>query len=116
MDLKEINYQSVTHVVVRVTTHDLDKHVAINFDSYSYESRIESAKMHPKYLLGFRESDLIETAKGSVRYYVTLSNIMDAVTIELKSLKCVNGKHHAIVELIEPWNMGATQSRFFTNM
>lgn len=94
----------------------MDKPVTVSFDSYFYDSRVESTKnkfFHPKYLFGFYGSSPIETVKGNVRYYVTLSNIIDAVTIEMKSTDCV--KHHAVVELLEPWNAGSTQSRFFMN-
>ncbi|XP_032663634.1 GPI inositol-deacylase [Odontomachus brunneus] len=118
LDLKKIDYPNVTHVVVRITPHDLEKYLTVSFDSYFYESRVESANdkfMHLTYFLGFREYDFVKTAKGSIRYYVTLLNIMDAVVIEVKSLSCIDKKQHAIVELIEPWNMGAIQSRFFTN-
>lgn len=117
LDLKEISYLGMTHIVIRITPEDLDKHLTISFDSYFYKSRVESTKnklFHPKYLFGFYGSNLIETVKGNIRYYVKLSNIMDAVTIEMKSTDCV--KHYAVVELLEPWNAGSTQSRFFMNM
>jgi len=106
LDLKEIKYPD-----------DLEKHITISFDSYFYNTRIESIRnrfLHPKYLFGFRGSNLIETVKESVRYYITLPNIIDVVTIELKSPNCL--KYHAIVELLESSNVGSTQSRIFTNM
>ncbi|XP_014487837.1 PREDICTED: GPI inositol-deacylase [Dinoponera quadriceps] len=118
LDLKQINYPNITHVVVRVTSDDLKKHFTVSFDSYFYESRVASTNnkfMHLKHFFGFREPDFIKTAKGSVRYYVPLLNIMDAVMIEVKSLNCINTKQHVVAELIEPWNVGATQLRFFTN-
>lgn len=115
LDLREIKYPHVTHAIVRITPEDLEKHLTISFDSYFYNNRIESTRnkfLHPKYLFGFRGPNLIETMKRSVRYYITLLNIIDAVTIELKSPNCP--KYHAIVELLEP-NVGSTQSRIFTN-
>ncbi|KAL6433868.1 hypothetical protein ACFW04_005829 [Cataglyphis niger] len=117
LDLKEISYMGITHIIVRITPDDLNKHLIVSFDSYYHDTRVETTKnkfFHPKYLFGFYGSNLIETVKGNIRYYVTLSNIIDAVTIELKSTDCV--KHHAVVELLEPWNAGSTQSRFFMNM
>lgn len=107
----------ITHVVVKITPEDLEHQLTVSFDSYFRNSRIESTKnkfFHPKYLFGFYGSNLIETVKGNTRYYVKLSNIIDAVTIEMKSTDCV--KHYAVVELMEPWNAGSTQSRFFTNL
>lgn len=101
---------------MRITPADLEKYLTVSFDSYFYNNRIESTRnryLHLKYFFGFRGPNLIETVKGSVRYYITLPNIIDAVTIELKSPNCL--KHHAIVELLESWNVGATQTRIFTN-
>ncbi|EFN88696.1 GPI inositol-deacylase, partial [Harpegnathos saltator] len=117
LDLKKINYPAITHIVVRVTPNDLNKHLMISFDSYLYESRVESTNkfMRLDYLLDFRKSDYIKTGKGNVRYYVALPNIIDAVAIEVKSVNCINTKQHTIAELVEPWNIGATQLRFFTN-
>lgn len=117
LDLKEISYLGMTHIIVRITPEDLNRHVAVSFDSYYYKNRVESLKnkiFHPKYLFGFYGSNLIETVKGNIRYYVTLPNIMDVVTIEMKSTDCV--KHYAVVELLESWSAGSTQSRFFMNM
>ncbi|KAL6261826.1 hypothetical protein P5V15_006911 [Pogonomyrmex californicus] len=119
LNLKEIKYSHVTHAVVKITPDDLKKNnqVTVNFDSYFYNNRIESTRnrfLHPKYLFGFRGPNLIETVKGSIRYHVILPNIMDAVAIELKSPNC--NKYHAIVELLESWNVGSTQSRIFTNV
>ncbi|XP_071570586.1 GPI inositol-deacylase isoform X2 [Temnothorax nylanderi] len=116
LELKEIRYPHVTHAIVRITPDDLEKYLTISFDSYFYNNRIESTRnrfLHPKYLFGFRGPNLIETVKGSVRYYVTLPNIIDAVTIELKSPNCL--EHHAIVELLESSNVGSTQTKIFTN-
>lgn len=118
LELQKINYPGVTHVVVRVTPTDLDKYLLIKFDSYFYNSRIESTNnryLYPIHLPGILESSLIQSVKGSIRYYVTLPNIIDAVTIELKSIHCAETKHYAIVELLEPWNIGSTQWRFFTH-
>lgn len=117
LDLKEISYLSMTHIIVRITPEDLNKHLTVSFDSYYYKNRVESLKnkiFHPKYLFGFYGSNLIETIKGNIRYYVTLPNIMDVVTIEMKSTDCI--KHYAVVELLESWSAGSTQSRFFMNM
>ncbi|EZA56408.1 hypothetical protein DMN91_009837 [Ooceraea biroi] len=116
--LKDIDYLNVTHVVVRIVADDFDNHLAVNFDSYFYNSRVVSTKnrfLQLKHFFGLRETNLIESVKGSVRYYVTLPDIMDAVTVHLKVPTCTNLKHYAIVELLEPWNPGSTQSRFFTN-
>ena len=35
---------------------------------------------------------------GHIRYYATLVNTMDAITVELKASGCTDPKHHAIVE------------------
>ncbi|KAG5343165.1 PGAP1 deacylase, partial [Acromyrmex heyeri] len=116
LNIKEIKYPHITHAIVKLTPDDLEKQLTVNFDSYFYNNRMESTRnrfLHPKYLFGFRGPNLIETVKGSIRYYITLPNIIDAVTIEFKSLNCI--KHHAIVELIESSNVGSTQLEIFTN-
>ncbi|XP_070530047.1 GPI inositol-deacylase-like isoform X2 [Cardiocondyla obscurior] len=116
LDLKKIKYPYITHAIVKITPDDLEKHLIVNFDSYFYNNRIESTKnrfLHPRYLFGFRGPNLIETVKGSVRYYITLPNIIDVITIELKSPNCL--KHYAIVELLESSNIGSSQSEIFTN-
>ena len=116
LNLKEIKYPHITHAIVKLTPDDLEKQLTVNFDSYFYNNRMESTRnrfLHPKYLFGFRGPNLIETVKGSIRYYITLPNIIDAITIEFKSLNCI--KHHAIVELIESSNIGSTQVEIFTN-
>jgi len=118
LKLKEIDYLNVTHIVVRITPDDLDKYLTVNFDTYFYDSRVVSTKnrfLQLKYLFGFRESNLIETVKEGIRYYVMLPDIMDAITVQLKSSTCTNLKHYAVVELLESWNPGSTQSKFFTN-
>lgn len=114
LNLKEINYPDVTHAIVKITPDDLDEYLSVIFDSYSYNSQVESTRnkfFHPKH---FFRTYSFETTKGNIRYYVQLLKFTNVVNVELKSHDCT--KHHSTVELIEPWNVGSTQSRFFVNM
>ena len=115
LSLREIKYPGATHVIIKITPGDLEKYVAVNIDLYSYDTRLVPIRGSVPLLKTLlprpkaKRSDI-----GHIRYYATLVNTMDAITVELKASGCTDPKHHAIVEFIEPWSIGTTQIEFFT--
>ncbi|XP_076243690.1 GPI inositol-deacylase [Calliopsis andreniformis] len=115
LNLQEIKYPDVTHIIIKMTSNDLEKFIAVNVDLYSYDTRLVPIRgnipLLKNLLPKFREK---KTDIGHIRYYATLMNVMDVITIEMKASECTDPKHHAIVELIEPWSIGVAQVQFFT--
>ncbi|CAK9833286.1 GPI inositol-deacylase [Anthophora retusa] len=115
LNLQEIKYPGVTHVIVRITPDDLEKYIAVNVDLYSYDARfIPIWGSSPLLKSLFVKPQPKLSNLGHIRYYATFDNIMDVITVELKASECTDPKHHAIVELLEPWSIGVTQIQFFT--
>ncbi|XP_031831739.1 GPI inositol-deacylase isoform X2 [Nomia melanderi] len=115
LNLKEIKYPGVTHIVIRITPDDLDKHVLVNVDLHDYETRLIPFKGSiPLLKTLFIRSQAKRSDIGHVRYYVTIDNNINVITIELKTSECTDPKHNAIVELREPGSIGVTQIQFFT--
>ena len=63
-----------------------------------------------------RKSVELKTRVGDIRHYLKLPEIADAVTVEVKTLECVDITRSlcVIIELIEPWNPGANQLLYIT--
>ncbi|KOC65133.1 GPI inositol-deacylase, partial [Habropoda laboriosa] len=115
LNLQEIKYPGVTHIVIRITPDDLEKYVAVNVDLYSYEARlVPTWGSLPLLKSLFIKPQIKISNLGHIRYYATFDSIMDVVTVELKASECTDPKHNAIVELLEPWSIGVTQIQFFT--
>ncbi|XP_034175717.1 GPI inositol-deacylase [Osmia lignaria lignaria] len=114
LNLEEIKYPGVTHIVVRITPDDLENYVEVNVNLYPYDTRVIPVRGGLPVLKNlFTKSQVRKSDYGHIRYYATLENI-NAVAVELKASGCTDPKHHAIVELIEPWSVGVTQMQFFT--
>lgn len=115
LNLQEIKYPGVTHIIIKITPDSLENYIIINVDLYSYDTRFVPIKSTFPLLKNLfikprtQKSDL-----GHVRYYANFDNTMDVVTVELKTSDCTDPKHHAIVELLEPGSIGVTQIQFFT--
>lgn len=117
LNLQEIKYPGVTHIIVRIDQKNFKKYVEVNVDLYSYNTRLipirgsipllKNLFVRPK----VKKSDI-----GHIRYYATFDNIIDVITVELVASECIdiNAKHHAVVELSEPWSIGVTQIQHFT--
>ncbi|KAG7202383.1 hypothetical protein KM043_018700 [Ampulex compressa] len=90
LNLKEIKYSDITHIVVRIHPDDLDKYVTFIMPS------------------------LTKSENGSIRYYAAITDTTKVIAIELKATGCADVKHHGFVELLEQQKFGATQIRFFT--
>lgn len=111
----EIKYPGVTHIVIRITPDDLDKHVLVNVDLHDYATRLIPFTGSISLLKAlFVKSQVKKSDIGHVRYYATIGNNINVITIELKTSECTDPKHNAIVELHEPGNIGITQIQFFT--
>ncbi|XP_012138951.2 GPI inositol-deacylase isoform X2 [Megachile rotundata] len=114
LNFQEIKYPGVTHIIVRITPEDLDNFVAVNVDLYSYDTRVIPIKSELSILNKLLvKRRMTKTDSGHIRYYATFNDI-SAIAVELKASECTDPKHHAIVELLEPWSVGVTQIQFFT--
>ncbi|XP_060811024.1 GPI inositol-deacylase isoform X1 [Bombus pascuorum] len=115
LNFQEIKYPDVTHIIIRITPDSLENYITINVDLYSYNARLVPIRSTLPLLKNLfiipqtKKSDL-----GHVRYYANFDNAMDVVAVELKAFECTDPKHHAIVELLEPWGIVVTQIQFFT--
>lgn len=116
LNLQEIKYPGVTHIVIRITPENLEKYVTINVDLYSYDTRFIFIKNNLFLLKNlFILPQIKKSHPGYIRYYASFDNFVDVIAVELKASGCTDPKH-AIVELIEPWSIGVTQIQFFTVM
>lgn len=114
LNLQEIKYPGVTHIVIRITPDNLEKYVTINVDLYSYDTRFIFIKNNLSLLKNlFILPQIKKSHPGHIRYYASFDNFVDVIAVELKASGCMDPKH-AIVELIEPWSIGVTQIQFFT--
>lgn len=91
----------------------------VQVDMHSRSSRVLNFDEKTSLLGGFflpRKSMNVQVARGDIRHSVKLSGITDAVSAELKILECVDITQSlcGIAELIEPWNIGASQLIFLT--
>lgn len=116
LNLQEIKYPGVTHIIIRITPDDLEKYVTINVDLYSHDTRFIFIKNNLSLLKSlFNLPQIKKSHPGHIRYYASFDNFVDVIAVELKASGCMDPKH-AIVELIEPWSIGVTQIQFFTVM
>ncbi|XP_053973079.1 GPI inositol-deacylase isoform X1 [Hylaeus volcanicus] len=117
LNLQEIKYPGVTHIIVRITPDNFEKYVAVNIDMYSYDTRLVPIMGIVPLLKNFyvkqqaKKSDI-----GHIRYYITFDNPVNAITVELKASECIDPKYQTVVELSEPWSIGITQIQFFTDV
>lgn len=120
LDTQEIKYPHVTHIVIRMTSEDLENNVIVTIDGYSHEKRILPIKSRNWVIANLFNSDLsglINFAPGQTRYYVTLDKI-NVIDVELKNIECKNikGPVHTSIELLESWNSGTSQTIFLSEM
>ncbi|XP_015606892.1 GPI inositol-deacylase [Cephus cinctus] len=121
LNLNEINRPSVTHVVIRVPRRSLQQNAIIHVDSYSNNQRNIQLNEKIPFLgrfFGLSKFDPIKFHRGNVRYYVAIPNILDSVSIKLEDIECEDDFtdiHHAMIELLEPWNPDIGQFKFFTD-
>ncbi|KAK2588928.1 hypothetical protein KPH14_001783 [Odynerus spinipes] len=118
LNTQEIKYPDVTHVIVRITSEDMEKNVIVNIDAYPYENRIVPIKgrtWHITNLFSSDSSSLLNFGSGQTRYYVSLDK-MNVINVELKNIECtdVKGPIHTGIELLEPWSPGTTQTIFLS--
>ncbi|KAF7414964.1 hypothetical protein HZH68_003453 [Vespula germanica] len=120
LDTQEIKYPHVTHIVIRMTSEDLENNVIVTIDGYSHEKRILPIKSRNWVIANLFNSDLsglIDFAPGQTRYYVTLDKI-NVIDVELKNIECKNikGPVHTSIELLESWNSGTSQTIFLSEI
>ncbi|XP_035717908.1 GPI inositol-deacylase-like isoform X1 [Vespa mandarinia] len=120
LDTQEIKYPHMTHIIIRMTSEDLENNVIVTIDAYSREKRILPIKSRTWSITNLFNSDLsglMNFGPGQTRYYVTLDKI-NAINVELKNIECKNikGPVHTSIELLEPWNSGASQTIFLTEI
>ncbi|KAF7408574.1 hypothetical protein HZH66_003111 [Vespula vulgaris] len=120
LDTQEIKYPHVTHIVIRMTSEDLENNVIVTIDGYSHEKRILPIKSRNWVIANLFNSDLsglINFAPGQTRYYVTLDKI-NVIDVELKNIECKNikGPVHTSIELLESWNSGTSQTIFLSEI
>ncbi|XP_014204111.1 GPI inositol-deacylase [Copidosoma floridanum] len=117
LDLNEIRDLRVSHVVVKVPAQRI-KHFMEKDDDDDDDNQIIQID---GYMRGgrFRRVSSVAwpTDTGSLRYYVYLDRITDAVSVEFENATCYDNTqpHYAMVELIEPWTTGSRQIQFFAN-
>ncbi|XP_076646115.1 GPI inositol-deacylase isoform X2 [Halictus rubicundus] len=119
LNLNEVKYPGVTHIVVRITPNDLDEHVLVNVDLHSRETRyIPIKKNIPLLNTLLVRPQIKKSSIGDVRYYATIDSNIKVITTELIVSECTDATKNieAIVELYEPWSIGATQIQFFTDV
>ncbi|XP_076290092.1 GPI inositol-deacylase [Lasioglossum baleicum] len=119
LNLNEVKYPGVTHIVVRITPNDLDEHVLVNVDLHSHETRYIPIKRNTPLLNTLLVRPKIKKSSiGDVRYYATIDSNINVITTELIVSECTDATQNieAIVELYEPWSVGATQIQFFTEV
>ncbi|XP_012276189.1 GPI inositol-deacylase [Orussus abietinus] len=119
LDLSTLPFNQLSHIIVRVTPTDLRKDVTVHIDHYNRFGR--TRKLYSKMgflgsLFGIKGVGVIKSTKGHLRYHMELIDVRCSVVIELEKSECSTPSrfYHAVVELMEPWNPGAMQVRFFT--
>ena len=116
---EEIKFFKCSHIIVRIPPGKNRKYVNVQIDMHSRSSRILNFDEKTSLLGSFflpRKSINKNLGRGDIRHYVKLSGIKDAVSAELKILKCIDITQSlcGIAQLIEPWNIGASQLLFLT--
>lgn len=115
LNLQEIKYPGVTHIIVKIAPNDLEKYVAVNVDLYFHDTRVIPIRGSVPLLKDLLSKPRVKQSDiGQVRYYATLLDVMNVITVEMKAFECTDPKLHAVVELLEPWSVGVTQIQFFT--
>lgn len=114
LNVEDLKIYKYSHVVVRIPPGKERKYVNIQIDMYSRTSRMLNFNQKTsllKRLLIPKKPLTINSSPGDIRFYVKLFEITNAVNVEFKTLECEDQKKslYGIVELIEPWNLGATQ-------
>lgn len=120
LDTQEIKYPLVTHILIRITSEDLENNAIVTVDAYPHGKRILPIKSRTwsiKNLVNSDLSGLLNFAPGQTRYYVTLDK-MNVIDVELKNIECKNikGPVHTSIELLESWNSGTSQTIFLSEM
>ncbi|XP_046471000.1 GPI inositol-deacylase isoform X2 [Neodiprion pinetum] len=116
LDLAELKAQHLTHVIIRIPSSSFHKGLSIDVDLHRKSDRISS--FQNKHILaywGFGKLGTIESNIGDIRYEVDLDSNTNSVLLEVINVQChqQNHRHHATVELFEPWSNGISQVRHF---
>lgn len=117
LNVEELKAQRLTHVLVRVPAYSLHKGLSVGVDLYRSSDRIENFKSRFRPVnWGFGKLGTIRTSSGSIRHEVELDDNTDSVLLKLINVECYqpNYRHHAAVELLEPWTNNISQVGLFT--